>query len=560
MKKEISQKEKLVFRGINFLSWASPLSMIGFGIFFPLGVIFLFPKEDRVRRPAFHSILLQVILGTFLFSLEFLFLFFPSLEDFFSRFILVDPSEKSMFGLLVLGLMFFTGLAIFFLQAKFVRKRLKPSEPQPLILNPVLVFLIVLCIVVFTNYLTYSDDFSAKLSTFSTFSESIWIFFVTTIGLVEFFSGKKPFFLFRKPWAWFIKQSKDSFALENENTKAAERKRRNAKIRDIILPGWGHIYTKHVWKGFPILFVYLLGLLLFASFFFSWIEPAMGIRFLASLGLKPGISDKKFFDVASSIWIWITIFGILSLVNLFSGWLLRRSFYNKTPLFGLIPGFENNVALSVLAHLVIIALVLFMPTTIIFQKSENKSRPTEHFQPENHAEFYFIDPNLPDEVKGLNGGVITGTDTPNSNEGEKVPDEKPADEGRVKGEVKRIKGKKLPATYSNYISAKMRTYESFMDYWRSAPQNYSCVVAYTITPDGEVVDVELVEGSSYPEQDRRTLELIENLTPLMPPPGTKGYIRVTELFWNGPLDAKAMPTTMQQELVNMFDGRYMEEL
>lgn len=559
MKKEISQKDKLVFWGINFLSWTSPISMIGFGIFFPLGVIFLFPKEDRVLRPAFHSVFLQVVLGLFLFSLELLFLIFPKAEEIFSAFVLLSSEEPSAFGFTVLTLMFFLGLAIFFLQAKYVRERLKPEDPRPLILNAVLVFLTVFCIILFTHYLTYSDTFRAKMATFAVFSESVWIFFFTSIGLAELLSGKRPFFLFRRPWAWFLRQTRDSSVPEEGDLPASVRKRKNAKVRDIILAGWGHIYTGRLWKGFPILFVYLLGLLLFATFFFSWWEPALGIRFLAGLGLKPGISDKKFFEVASSIWIWPAILSTLILINVFSGWLLRRSFHSKTPLLGLSPGFENNLGLSVLVHLIVICLILLMPTTIAFQK-ESKSRPTDHYTPENHAEFYFIDPNLPDEVKGLNGGVITGTDTPNSTQGEKIPDEKPSDEGRVKGEVKKIKGKKLPPTYSNYISAKMRTFESFMDYWRSAPRNYSCVVAYTITPDGEVVDVELVQSSPYPDQDQRTLELIENLSPMMPPPGTKGYIRVTELFWNGPLDAKAMPTPLQQELVNMFDGRYMEEL
>lgn len=72
--------------------------------------------------------------------------------------------------------------------------------------------------------------------------------------------------------------------------------------------------------------------------------------------------------------------------------------------------------------------------------------------------------------------------------------------------------------------------------------------------------MDLVEASGYPEQDQMTLELIESLSPLMPPPGTKGYVRVTELFWNGSIDPDAMPTPLQKELVTMYDGRYMEEL
>ena len=182
----------------------------------------------------------------------------------------------------------------------------------------------------------------------------------------------------------------------------------------------------------------------------------------------------------------------------------------------------------------------------------------QHFQPEK-MEFYFIDPEIPDEVKDLNGGVISGTETPNEKEGEKVPDEELSENGKPKGYVKRIKGKRLPKTYSNYISARMRGPEMFMEYWKKAPHPYSSVVAYTITTEGEITDVVLVESSGYPEQDQLTIELIESMSPVMPPPGVKGDVRVTELFWNGSIDPDAMPTPLQKEMVLMFDGRYMEE-
>lgn len=175
-------------------------------------------------------------------------------------------------------------------------------------------------------------------------------------------------------------------------------------------------------------------------------------------------------------------------------------------------------------------------------------------------EFYFIDPNVPDDTQGLNGGVITGNETENKEKGEKISNEKVADNGPVKGTIKKIRGKKVPPTYSNYISAKMRIPESYMDYWAKAPHPYSSVVAYTITQDGDVIDVELVEASDYPDQDLRTLQLVESLGPLMPPPGTKNDIRVTELFWNGPIDPEFVPTPLQKEMINLFDGRYMEEI
>ena len=99
----------------------------------------------------------------------------------------------------------------------------------------------------------------------------------------------------------------------------------------------------------------------------------------------------------------------------------------------------------------------------------------------------------------------------------------------------------------------------FMEYWKRAPHPYSCVVAYTITTEGEIVDIVIVEASEYPEQDQLTIELIESMSPLMPPPEAKGDVRVTELFWNGSLDPNAMPTSLQKDMVTLFDGRYLEE-
>ncbi|TGJ98634.1 energy transducer TonB [Leptospira langatensis] len=553
-----ARKRKVVAWGINFLSWISPF--IGFGIFFPLGVLFAFPYHKEIRRTAFSSIVLQIAIASILYPLEFLLLFSPEAEQIFNALVLLTPEEPKFYGVGVLTFLFISGLIILLLQARFVRNRLRPGEGNPPITNSILVFIALICLILFTGYFTYDDIFRTKMATFLVFSESLWIFFPWTIALAGMMSARRPVFIFRRPWAWFVRQSKDARAIETEDSPSSKRKRRNSKVRDAILPGWGHIYNGNLWRGFPILFVFLLLLLLFSTFFFSFLEPAFGIRFLAALGLKPGISDKQFFAWASTPWPWLVALVLFVSVGFFSGWLLRRSFHAKLPATGLRPGFANNLALSVLVHLVILCLILIIPTMMSRQKQEEKGRPNSHYTPENQVEYWFIDPNLPEETEGLNGGVITGTDTPNSEMGERLPNEKPAEEGRVKGEVKRIKGKKLPPTYSNYISAKMRTYESFMDYWRSAPQNYSCVVAYTITPEGEVVDVQLVEHSVYPEQDRRTLELIENLSPMMPPPNMKGYIRVTELFWNGAINPDAMPTELQKELVNMYDGRYMEEL
>jgi len=296
---------------------------------------------------------------------------------------------------------------------------------------------------------------------------------------------------------------------------------------------------------------------------------------LGSMGLKPGIPDKDFFVASQNVGYLVITILALTFTYVYSMSLLNKSFtlenlgYRKSvesdiePIFvsGLRKGFRNILPVSLLFHLIILSLVFVIPISIQrnASKKNNSADKSKHFQPDK-MEFYFIDPNIPEEMKGLNGGVITGTDTTNKEQGEKISNEKTADNGPKAGYIKKIRGKKVPPTYSNYISAKMRIPESYMEYWAKAPHPYSSVVSYTITQDGDIIDIELVEGSNFPDQDRLTLELIESLAPMIPPPNTEGDIRVTELFWNGPIDPNFVPTPLQKEMVHMFDGRYMEEV
>ncbi|GBF49932.1 putative membrane protein [Leptospira ryugenii] len=366
----------------------------------------------------------------------------------------------------------------------------------------------------------------------------------------------------------YLNREKIPFLKELEVKKAAS-------IREAILPGYGHIYLEDFWRGFPILFISLLLWLFIAVWSFSYLSPIFGIQFLSSMGLKPGISDKDFFVSSQNImYLAISILAFI-FIYLYSRHLLSQSFTlqnlgykkaqsddEKEPVFasGVRKGFRNILPLSLLFHFILLCLVFIIPISLQRNsaKKKEKSDQASHFQPEK-MEFYFIDPNVPDTTKGLNGGVYTGNETKTEN-GEKISDKKLSDNGPKSGYIKKIRGKKVPPTYSNYISAKMRVPESYLEYWSKAPQPYSSVVAYTITKDGDIIDVELVEGSNYPDQDRLTLELVERMGPLMPPPESEGSIRVTELFWNGPVDPNYVPTPLQKEMVYMFDGRYMEEI
>ncbi|TGL87776.1 energy transducer TonB [Leptospira congkakensis] len=586
-------------KSLTFLLWMSPLFSLG--PFLAFGVLFAFPSEFRLRLRALAVIAVYILTWIIFYPIELLHRSGLEWEAVINEFL---AKESRSFQLKIVFLLIcFVLLFVNYLHSRgrnqkreLVRtKKLQSEHPQGTIRTDMrirdskfdtLLFVLFLALLLNFGFEYISDKLrpNKSLSPLAPLADVYQFVFNYSISLCillfSFNRNKIPSILaipylrymegirIRERWkAAVVSKSRFPFRLELIVKE-------KAKFRDRILPGFGHIYVYEYWRGFPILFLTLLLFLFSAVWVFSFVSPIFGIQFLAGFGLKPGVPDKDFF--ISSQNIAYAVFSVLALVGIYiySSYLLEKSFSlenlgvkedkvgESEPFFkpGLRKGFRNVLPLSLLFHLILISLVFLIPITIQRgKKKEQTSQKNDHFRPEK-MEFYFIDPNVPDDTKGLNGGIVTGNETENKEKGEKISNEKVADNGPVKGYIKKIRGKKVPPTYSNYISAKMRIPESYMDYWAKAPHPYSSVVAYTITQDGDVIDVELVEASDYPDQDLRTLQLVESLGPLMPPPGTKNDIRVTELFWNGPIDPEFVPTQLQKEMINLFDGRYMEEL
>jgi hypothetical protein len=587
-------------KSLSFLIWMSPLFSLG--IFFPLGVLCAFPRSFSLRKKALSVIWIYVFSWIVFYPVEMFHRSSLDSEMLVNEFLKDETTVsaiKGAFVLLVGIILFFNYVHSSFRQSKRNKVRqdkLMLTSPTAKIRNGRVIrdakfdtFLLVFFLALFLSF-----GFQALLekinpvnphnpmATLAGIYQFVFNYLLSTAILLLAFNKSKTPSLFvglilkyqngirlRETWKdKTLKKEKFSFLNEMEVKK-------KALFRERVLPGFGHIFLEDYWRGFPFLFVGLLLWLFLAIWSFSYLSPVFGIQFLGSMGLKPGIPDKDFFVASQNIgYLVLTILALTS-TYAYSSSLLHKSFtlenlgYRKSgdaevePVFvsGLRKGFRNTLPISLLFHLIILSLVFIIPISIQrnASKKNNSADKAKHFQPDK-LEFYFIDPTIPDEMKGLNGGVITGTDTENKEQGEKISNEKTADNGPKAGYVKKIRGKKVPPTYSNYISAKMRIPESYMEYWAKAPHPYSSVVSYTITQDGDIIDIELVEGSNYPDQDRLTLELIESLSPMIPPPNTEGDIRVTELFWNGPIDPNFVPTPLQKEMVHMFDGRYMEEV
>ncbi|MCG6143139.1 energy transducer TonB family protein [Leptospira bandrabouensis] len=586
-------------KSLTFFLWMSPLFSLG--PFLALGVLFAFPGEFRLRLRAIAVVAVYILSWVIFYPIELLHRSGLEWEALINEFLAKDSRSLQLkFGFVLLC--FILLLTNYFHSRKRNHKRESIRSARLQTINPydtirtdmrirdakfdTVLLVLFLALLLNFGFQVLSEKLhpNKSLSPLAPLVDVYQFVFNYSISLcillLNFNRNKIPS-LVAKPYLRYmegirirerwkkavVSQTKFPFRLELVVKE-------KAKFRDRILPGFGHVYVYEYWRGFPILFLTLLLFLFSAVWVFSYVSPIFGIQFLAGFGLKPGVPDKDFF--ISSQNIAYAVFSVSALVGIYfySSYLLEKSFSlenlgvkedkigDSEPFFkpGLRKGFRNILPLSLLFHLVLICLVFLIPITLQRNKKKDQSsQKNNHFQPEK-MEFYFIDPNVPDDTKGLNGGIVTGNETENKEKGEKISNEKVADSGPVKGYIKKIRGKKVPPTYSNYISAKMRIPESYMDYWAKAPHPYSSVVAYTITQDGDVIDVELVEASEYPDQDLRTLQLVESLGPLMPPPGTKNDIRVTELFWNGPIDPEFVPTPLQKEMINLFDGRYMEEL
>lgn len=586
-------------KSLTFFVWLSPLFSLG--PFLALGILFAFPKEFRLRLRAVAVVSVYIINWILVYPVDLLHRSSLEWEGMINAFLARDGIPFR----LKFGFFLFCFLFLFANYLHSRRRNRKRESVRRLRLERdfpgtelrtemrvrdakfdtiLLVLVLALVFQFFFQYITESLNPQKNLSPLAPLfdvHQFVFNFSISLCILLFSFNRKKVPSLLAKPYLRYMEairiregwkqavETGSKFPLRLELIV-----KEKASFRDKLLPGFGHIYVYEYWRGFPILFLSLLLYLFSAVWVFSYISPIFGIQFLAGFGLKPGIPDKDFF--ISSQNIAYALFSVGALVGLYfySAYLLEKSFSlenlgikrdkegESEPFFkpGLRKGFRNVLPLSLLFHLVLLCLVFLIPISIQRgKKKEQSAQKNDHFRPEK-MEFYFIDPNVPDDTQGLNGGIITGNETENKEKGEKISNEKVADNGPVKGYIKKIRGKKVPPTYSNYISAKMRIPESYMDYWAKAPHPYSSVVAYTITQDGDVIDVELVEASDYPDQDLRTLQLVESLGPLMPPPGTKNDIRVTELFWNGPIDPEFVPTPLQKEMINLFDGRYMEEI
>ena len=525
------RKIPLHHRGIDLLVWTSPF--LGLEFFFPLAVLFAYPKNLHLRQSAFASLFLQIFVILLFYPLLLLSLSNPVYEIYASSLILLT-------FVILIPVFFIMAMVLYFKQRNyFLRKKRNHAK----ITKKRYLLLVLSLTAGMIWYFNLKNEAMLKYEPVNFLSGVTLYTLLIVFGTIQSLSGGRMHKTLRKYWLRTEKHKRELLSASASAKKIAIK-------REMLLPGWGHISLGNYWKGFPVLFLYLLTILFLGVFLSGYIDPVFGINFMGTLGLKFGTGDKNYFLYADKP-VFLLFLLFLLLIYLYAYYSVKKeiSFRDKNQLRS---GFLNNIPFSVLIHFIFFTLVFLIPVTL---RRNSTQQQKKNIPP---PQFYSIETEIPDNIKDLNGGIISGKQE-TKDKGVTTQDKKISETGVIKGKTAVKKGKPVPATYSNYISAKMRAPGFFTDYWAKAPYPYSSVVSYTITPEGEIINIQIIEPSPYPEQDRLTLELIESMSPLLPYPENKGDIRVTELFWNGPIDPSRMPTQTQSEMVRMFDGRYLEE-
>ena len=532
----------IIQMGICLLCWMS--FVVDFGLFFPLAAFFIYKKDSIIRQNAVSSVLFQFFFYLFFAPLKLSTYFFSDFEAFLSEWLSFYAFEVKI-TLLASGLVVLL-CQNYYLKRKFqyhnlkrlVRKQYKKKYKLFSVFY-LLSFLFLSSIL--TDELILTDNFEITFNPASNLESNVLNFFSFVFVSIFILGNKRSFVLFRKP----LLISAKHLRAKKSHSFYYNKRYNYAKLRNFFIPGWGNVYLKPSLSGFFLIFSYLLFLFLFLTVFFSYIDFIFGIRFLGSFGLKSTFNQQFLSEILSSIYPLLFFLICILTIYVIAYSSLNEKTRNKDS------NFFSNFHYSMLFHLILFCLLFLVPFSI---RTPPKAEPiSSNSKPLN---FYFIDDYVSSSFKGLNGGVVVGNSDKVASNSKKVEGK---NQDSFTSSQKKL-GNEFYQTYSSYISAKMRGPELFMQYWKKAPENYSCVVSYTINSNGDVLEAYIVESSNYPEQDQLTLDLIYSLSPLISPPTTNKTIRVTELFWNGEVDSESMPTALQQQLVLSFDGRFIEEL
>ncbi|MBI3394925.1 MAG: energy transducer TonB [Spirochaetia bacterium] len=362
--------------------------------------------------------------------------------------------------------------------------------------------------------------------------------------------------------------------LQKDLRKTGAARLHAARLRAWIFPGWGHYYLGRRVSGLSMasLFLVLLlfGVISTGLLYGRWAESHQGLNanftwyFLSDLGLRAATSDadlKQVFGRWVSLGVIILCMAGLVFLSV-RGAVVALEAESQAPSrvgAGRLRHLLPVVPQSILMHIVVVTMLILVPVNFMTRTSGGRTRSSE---PIRVIPDHFEDP----EAKmRLDGGVVSGNNKPFQDtkggtqtvkrEGREFSG---SGEGKGKGSEFGRPGSRQDMTYSNYISARIRGPEKWLQYWAKIPRPYSAVFEYKISASGEVFDIRIREPSRYPEADRLTVRMIEAMGRVLPPPGGRS-VMVTELFWNTEPSDDSLPTDLQRRLSRAFDGRVIRD-
>lgn len=542
------------WKALAAASWAANLMPGGFLLSF---VLFDRFPDRFMRRHAFFSGLVGFIwfgIMVIAYGLNYLFLYesteqFSSYEQLLGGLFSAGP-ELPLFLIVVQSILFVQHLRL---------HRLSPAQsPVPLLLALGLPFIL------YNKSLwapVQSDEglefFAFDLGSFRSPLTLLPGHFFTLLliwGAFQALLGRAPL-LYRRLFCRLLL----------EGRARGDQRQQGARLR-ALLPGWGFYYLGHRLAGITffllfllILFVFSLSLsLCYGDLVRDWhgFNANAAWYYLSTLGLKSAVSDAHLKSWLGNEFVLFGSVFVLSGCVVLSRFLVARYFRKGQSGF-----FWFFVPTAALLHFFIPVMALLVPVRFL---SLEPPVPVAESPPPVPVIPRFFEES---EEMGLDGSAPSGR--PDGDDRDPLLAEKKteargdgpgasADEstGLSQGEGKGFKGDRQAMTYSNYLSARLRVAESWLSYWDQVPEPYAAVFSYRILHNGVVENVSLVDPSSSARADQLTIQLIESMGVLLPPP--EGAVRVTELFWNTAPDDKELPTELKRQLSRAFDGRVIE--
>ncbi len=355
---------------------------------------------------------------------------------------------------------------------------------------------------------------------------------------------------------------------------------KKAFVFNLLWPGSGQLYLGKGWLGWILAACFFVTILSWLHLWMAYNHLSYTKDLLSLLGFYWRVGDQRFSEDFATPQNLLIVGGLLIVVYLLSilslplGLKKKRSL-NERRIIG-------SFGISYLVHLAMFWIVMLMP--FVFTKSATKEALKERSKqiekqlraqkdelqkaknkkpsspPPAEREIRF-DLEMPDKLNGLNDF----SNKPFSRQTPELQKTKPQPPAIGYGERKmplppRQEYVKQHArktkSYSEYLTSKVRENDKDKLIWEDAPYPYSIVVEYTVSPDGYISDIRLVQPSRYTKNDSMVVSVLESMNPVIKPPSGQS-LKITELFWNtgGQED---LDTDLKRSLANYPDGRVIE--